>query len=628
MKWLQKRTAILVSVLAATLLSGCGPDHAGGDDDDTTTGDGGIAAGSLRITPADHAITVNGSAVTVPYKAFLVKPGGSETDVTADATFTIDHPVLGSFSGATFTSSTAAGGRTTVRATARGASGDTSLTVRLETIVLGPNVPANAATLFGGPSTGTAPQLVYPANGVLVPPNLNVMEFHYLPGSGNGLFELTFQGARVQLKAYFTCTVLGTGCQFTPDAATWAVLAMAERGGDPMSYTLRGIPMGAAAGSPVGMSATQKISFGQEDIVGGLYYWNASPGNLKRYEFGRANQQAENFMDAARAGASVCVGCHVLSRDGKKIAVGLDTPTPAAIYKVFDVATRTMVYSKGSMLGGGGANFFSFSPDGSQLLYSNGASTGLADSATGNDINASLIAAGTMPDWSPDGNAIAYAKPSMVVPCIPGLCGAPGVDKASIETMVKSGGTWGPGPTLVSYASGNNNFYPTYSPDNRWVIFNRSPSEANSFDAMDAQVWAISAAGGNPLRLATASTGGDSWPKWAPDAQPYRGNTLMWFTFSSRRDYGLRLQQQTREAAMRTTQPWMAAFRPGRAGTVAASSPAFWLPFQSLAEGNHIAQWAEQVQRQGCTSDRDCVQAERCLPLPSGAVAVYGCVVP
>ena len=82
MKWLQKRTAILVSVLAATLLSGCGPDHAGGDDDDTTTGDGGIAAGSLRITPADHAITVNVSAVTVPYKAFRVKPAASETYVT------------------------------------------------------------------------------------------------------------------------------------------------------------------------------------------------------------------------------------------------------------------------------------------------------------------------------------------------------------------------------------------------------------------------------------------------------------------------------------------------------------------------------------------------------------------
>ncbi len=613
MKWLQTRTAILVSVLAATLLSGCGPDHAGGDDDDTT-GDGGIAAGSLRLTPADHSITVNGSAVTVPYKAFLVKPGGAETDVTADATFTIDHPVLGSFSGATFTSSTAAGGRTTVRATARGASGETSLTVRLETIVLGPNVPANAATLFGGPTTGTAPQLVYPADGVLVPPNLNVMEFHYMPGSGNGLFELTFQGARVQLKAYFTCTTLGAGCQYTPEATTWAILAMAERGGDAMSYTLRGIPMGAAAGSPVGMSATQKISFGQEDIVGGLYYWNASPGSVKRYEFGRANQQAENFMDAARAGATQCVGCHVLSRDGKKIAVGLDIPSPA-MYKVFDVASRTMVYSKGSMFGGGGANFFSFSPDATQLLYSNGISTGLADSSTGTDINASLIANGTMPDWSPDGTSIVYAKPGMAVPCFPGLaCGSPGVDKASIETMVKSGGSWGPGPTLVSYASGNNNFYPTFSPDNRWVIFNRSPSEANSFDAMDAQVWAISAAGGNPIRLATASTGGDSWPKWAPDAQPYRGNTLMWFTFSSRRAYGLRL------AANTTAQIWMAAYDPTKSlANQDPSLPAFWLPFQELGSGNHIAQWVTTVERQMCTIDTQCANGEfcqggRCLP--------------
>jgi hypothetical protein len=196
--------------------------------------------------------------------------------------------------------------------------------------------------------------------------------------------------------------------------------------------------------------------------------------------------------------------------------------------------------------------------------------------------------------------------------------------------MPWSGASFGAATALVT-ASGarDNNYYPSYSPDDAWVLFNRAAGSSNH--NIDAQLWVVPAGGGAPTHLARADPAdamGNSWPKWAPFVQRFHGEALMWFTFSSRRDYGLRLQQQGREAAMRTTQLWMAAFRPSRVAAAEASTPAFWLPFQSLAEGNHIAQWAEQVQRQGCTSDRDCVQAERCLPLPSGTLATYGCVVP
>jgi hypothetical protein len=74
---------------------------------------------------------------------------------------------------------------------------------------------------------------------------------------------------------------------------------------------------------------------------------------------------------------------------------------------------------------------------------------------------------------------------------------------------------------------------------------------------------------------------------------------------------------------MRTAQLWMAAFRPNRAGDPSAT--AFWLPFQDLASGNHIGQWAQQVQRMGCRSDADCNPQERCLPVGLSS-ATYGCV--
>jgi TolB protein len=201
-----------------------------------------------------------------------------------------------------------------------------------------------------------------------------------------------------------------------------------------------------------------------------------------------------------------------------------------------------------------------------------------------------------------------YAQPGTSIPCFPMFpCGAPGVDQASLQVLPFDGSTWGAPTQLVAYG-GQNNYYPTYSPDAAWVMFNRSPSNANSFDAPDAQVWIVSAAGGTPLHMATASSsGGDSWPKWAPDVQPYRGASVMWFTFSSRRAYGLRT------AAGAQAQIWMAAFDPARAtaGTD-PSYPSFWLPFQEADSGNHIAQWVTEVERQPCFVDGDCPSGEFC----------------
>jgi TolB protein len=134
-------------------------------------------------------------------------------------------------------------------------------------------------------------------------------------------------------------------------------------------------------------------------------------------------------------------------------------------------------------------------------------------------------------------------------------------------------------------------------------MFNRSPGNMNSMDAPDAQVWAVGVGGGTPVHLATASTGGDSWPKWAPNVQTWQGRSLMWFTFSSRRAYGLRT------AAGAQAQIWMAAFDPAKSEP---SLPAFWLPFQEADSGNHIAQWVTEVERQPCFEDSDCPVGDAC----------------
>jgi hypothetical protein len=593
-------------VVLCLVLAACGPAVPGqpGDDGGNHGGDGGGGPGTIRVEPANLEVSTSpGAPAEIDYSAIYTNEDGTEEDITNEATWSLVAPTFGTFSGSHLTTSDNVGGRTVVRAAARGTWGETDLTIRLSTVVIGPGADAGSPGKFiGSTDPSRAPTLIYPDDGVLVPPNLNELEFHFMPGAGNTLFELAFVGAAIDLRIYFTCQPIGSGCGFTPDESTWTILADAQRGETAATWTLRGVD-GASPGT-VGVSASRALSFGQQDIVGGLYYWNAGAGAIRRYDFGRRGQTAEPFLDAARAGATTCVGCHVLSRDGTRIAVGMDIPAPSP-YKVFDVATRTALYSQGSMFGGG-SNFFSFSPDSSEIMTSNGIDTVWRNAATGVAIADPLVQGATMPDWSADGLNLVVSRPGMTIPCFPGgFCGAPGVDSASLEVVPWNGSMWGSPRSLVAFG-GQNNYYPAWSPDNGWVMFNRSPSNTNSFDAPDAEVWIVAGAGGTPIQMARASTGGDSWPKWAPDVQPYRGGTLMWFTFSSRRAYGLR-------STGGTSQLWMSAFDPAKAASgMDPSTPAFWLPFQEPASGNHIAQWVTTVERQPCTTDMDCGPGEFC----------------
>ncbi|MBM4379577.1 MAG: PD40 domain-containing protein [Deltaproteobacteria bacterium] len=478
------------------------------------------------------------------------------------------------------------------------------------TVVVQGGVDPSAPGKFGGAPTGGAISVAYPPDGVMLPPNTNSIEFHFVPAAGQTLFRFTFIAPTTTLEVYTGCTPVGGGCVFTPDGSFWSSLVAYARGTVPVKWTVSGVN-GASPGN-VGSSTVQSLSFTEQDLTGGLYYWD-SAGSVVRYDYGYPYSPRQTFLDRATAGATTCVGCHVISRQGNLVAVGKDIPMPAA-YSVMKVVSRSVASSTSGPLTGG-ANFFSFSPDEKYMLQSNGAKIEWRDLVYGTTQQVSNQ--GTMPDWSPDGASMVYVKPPSSPFPIPGLggVGSPGVQSGTLMTQSFTGTGFG-SPQVLVPSNGKNNYYPSYSPDGEWVLYNHSPSNTESMTNAapadggypDGELWAVDAQGGMPVKLAAASApGACSWPKWAPVRHDYAGGQVMWLTFSSARAYGLRL------ADWQKTQLWMVAFDPTRIRNGQDPSfPAFWLPFQDMGTGNHIGQWSTTIPRGNCTTAAQCNAGEVC----------------
>src|SRR5262249_30088342 len=153
------------------------------------------------------------------------------------------------------------------------------------------------------------------------------------------------------------------------------------------------------------------------------------------------------------------------------------------------------------------------SPDNKKIVSSGGTNLVVRSAVDGTGVT-TMVQNGTMPDWSPDDTRIAYAQPGSTAPG-----SNPGVQRGSIVTVDSH--TFGNPPTLLA-STGDNNYYPSYSPDGSLIVFNKSGNGNDSYDQPDARVYLVGANGGPAVLQATASPiGGDSWPKWSPEPHMY-----------------------------------------------------------------------------------------------------------
>jgi hypothetical protein len=574
----------ICSLLAVVALTACAHHDGGGDIKDAT----------LTIDPPSSEVQItNGEPAHVTFTAKLTFPDGTVKDVTADTLFGLDAN-YGTFDGATLAITTA--GKAQVYGTYQDKIDDAEVIARLNSVRVDPSLPASTPEIFNGTEDASlAPTLVYPASDAVMPRNLGDFEIHWTDAHANNVFEVSLHTDYADVKVYVPgnngLPVGPTPSWMAFESSEWLAAVGVEKR---VTYRVRGANT-AAPGKVGAAAAPQSVQLSNERMEGGLYYWASAASDsiigVFRHDMAKPGTRAEEFMTNKQAGR--CVACHVLSRDGTKMAITFDGGGKPAT--MVDVATAKLAPSAASW------NFGTFTPDNKQFLAVFSGVLTVRDPDTQGVLATMTSSAArvTHPDLSPDGTKLVYVR----------FAADSDWDFATgaIYTRTYNRGTREFGPEVKLVEDGKNNFYPSWSPDGAWVVFSKNDA-GRSYDDANSTTWVVKGDGSAPpVQLAKAnSTLGitNSWARWAPFGQTLGADNeqMYWITFASKRDFGVRqrnsgLDQRPHDGKPgKTAQLWMTPFLADRAAAGQdPSANAFRLPFQNLDSSNHIAQWTERV---------------------------------
>ena len=625
---------LLVAALALSLAAGCDdapsappdaaadvplPSDLGGAEDVPVISLDGLR--SLSISPS--TVTLDGGPTTVATARFTATgtfDDGSSRDVTSALQWELSPGRLGRVERGEFRSGSISGGEGQITARPSRTSPISAFaTVRVRWLAnnVPDSLPADIASRFASATAGAAgaATIVYPYDEVTLPPNLSGIEVHWRGDTAATAYELRFSSPLAEVRLYRGCAAVGGGCVEALDRTALRQVADTHRGAtDDVSLTVRTLHRDGR----VSTSPAVRLRFTPDDVQGALYYWTAArPANgVYRYDFSNGDRAPQPFITQADSPRDhngtqhACVGCHALSNDGRQLAAVLGGGDVADLV-LLDVSRRATTAQRIQRW----AQLATFSPGGDRLLsVLDGRFSLLAASDLSRTRAVDVGGVGSHPEWSRTDNGVVFARFNDQRESIFTRRGA-------IAWLPRSGDAFGAAQVLVPAVRGENRYYPGLTPDGRWAVFNRSvcpdgreppdgvPMQGNTpgahpcdaYDDPSAELWMVDTQlpTHTPLALATANRRGptdtsdaltNSWPKVSPFSSLSLGRRVYWVTFSSRRGYGLRLAQNTRP------QLWMVAVsvpetedpQPLRADP---SARPFWLPFQDLETGNHIAQW-------------------------------------
>jgi hypothetical protein len=446
--------------------------------------------------------------------------------------------------------------------------------------------PVNAAALFGPPNQGAqtgGPCLIEPEVGTLYPNNWLRPRFAWtVPNSAENLFELRLHvdNQTNDLVVYTTQT------QWTMPKSAWDALRQDSQD-VPMTISVRGASFTGTTLEQEALGSTGPLEIAPVSAPGTIVYWAVVAGSsgaiangtgvLKGFSVGdegvvQVLSGTQVQVAPAPPGSSantLCIGCHAATPDGLNVGfstewsnyqdsiatIGQDAGAAGGVPSFLTADAKAVLITLQGVPAYSGAHWTT--GDRITLLGDSNPNEGdlhwINLEATGAQVTGVVARGGpadvgaTTPSWSHDGSTIVYTS----LPANGIYDGRVANGPTDLYTVPYNGGAGGTATPLQGASDpANNEFYPAFSPDDRFLAFNKligngqpyNGSTANS----DDELYVVPASGGTATRLLAndppACTGQvspgvtNSWAKWAPSAQTALGQTYYWLIFSSTRD--------------------------------------------------------------------------------------------
>jgi hypothetical protein len=488
--------------------------------------------------------------------------------------------------------------------------------------------PAGAPGMFTGTGTAAGPCITEPEDGTLFPNNW-LRPRVKVSAPGATLLQLTFHSA----KEAHDLVVYSATDGWTMDKSIWQGLAS--------HVANTAIQLSVRALGPSGLTAASTASFTIAPVSAGgkMVYWALRgfdatvPTNTELFGFGVGDESVVSVLKVPQiaqttsGAAESCIGCHTATPDGAFVGFTGNYPWGNALASVAPGSTGQMP----DFLGAAGVT--TLTNDWHGIISFSGqhwaasdhiAITSLSTQAV--DPVANLIwmeldsgnsgvlarqgdpAGAAAPNFSHDGTRIVYTSTNANQD---GRMGVGTADLYTVPYAARAGGaaTPIPGAALPDAAE----YYPSFSPDDEFVAFNRLPQSDASVTPTGqpydggmyfnpaAEVWVVpSTGGGSAVRLKAndppactppvlpntrvypTKTGWDnSWAKWAPEVGMVDDRRYYWLIFSSYRYDVSPPRGQLYMTAVVTSETSLTTY------------PAVYLWNQDPTTSNHTPAWEE-----------------------------------
>ncbi len=488
---------------------------------------------------------------------------------------------------------------------------------------LDPSLPGDIDRQFEAASTGTgdsgtsgAPCVTEPQDDAMVPRNWTPLFVEWSAPAAQAVTEIRMTVDN-QLNPY---VVYVPGRTFTMPQALWSLLTLHSAGRDVvLSVRTAELKDGKVVGRPSSPTRST-LHIAPVEAPGSVVYWSSSPAtSFKGFTIGDTASKTVLTPQTAGAtstgGQTECISCHTASVDGKLIFYTRDVKDVSRAVDVRRVASPVPPAAgevSPSALALLGRNF-QYAPQVSAAHYAPNDAVvltvfriGTTNQLIWTDLHATDANGwGTLarngdtrnvsaPSWRHDGTAIAYTSSAaggegVIADVTPA---DPTMDIYTVPYGNRLGGTATPlaGASDPTYRE----FYPTYSPSDTLLAYNRTKSPVSSYNQPSAELALVPGNGGTATRLRAndpAACSGktspgltNSWPRWAPKVGTVGALRYYWLVFSSIR----------RTVTAERPQLYISAIVTRLEGTtesVVAEYPAVYVTSQEPTGNNHIPAW-------------------------------------